>query len=83
MQNSKLRGHNIVVINDQWFYEDTQTPTVGCERDCGYCGKSNTTEGHDGCLGILPNVMNACCGHGMAAEAYIQYWDKDLRRIFQ
>jgi hypothetical protein len=43
---------------------------------CGYCGIHRTLEGHDGCIGTLPNVMNACCGHGEKEAAYVQFWDK-------
>lgn len=49
---------------------------------CAKCGLLPTAEGHDGCLGTLPEdvVMNACCGHGEARMAYIQYWDRsDIR----
>lgn len=49
---------------------------------CVKCGLLPTPEGHDGCLGTLPEhiVMNACCGHGKRRAAYIQYWDgSDLR----
>lgn len=44
---------------------------------CGKCKKGPTLEGHDGCLGTLPDaeIMNACCGHGNDDQAYIQYWD--------
>lgn len=43
---------------------------------CGYCGLDRTPEGYDGCLGTLPNAMNACCGHGGNGEGvYIQYWN--------
>lgn len=33
---------------------------VACKR----CGLPPTAEGHDPCLGALPGVSNACCGHG-------------------
>ena len=72
---SQLRGHKIIFVNGMWIYADTKTPSAGNERDCGHCGKRNSIEGHDGCLGTLPDVMNACCGHGEEQEAYIQYWD--------
>ena len=68
-----LRGHPIFLKNEEWFYEDTKMPTVGNERVCGHCGRGDTKEGHDGCLGTLPGVMNACCGHGTADSAYIQF----------
>ena len=45
---------------------------------CAKCKKGPTREGHDGCIGTLPapNVMNACCGHGRASGAYVQFTDK-------
>lgn len=68
------RGHPIAFEDGRWVYRDTGTPTVGSDRPCGHCGKGRTAEGHDGCLGTLPGVMNACCGHGIEGEAYIQFW---------
>lgn len=77
---SKLRGHNIYHTKDGWKYEDDDTPTVDNNRCCGYCGKQDTPEGHDGCLGTLEGVMNACCGHGDTSEAYVQFSkDEDIR----
>lgn len=67
-----LRGHPIELSNGEYIYTDTQTPTAGNERDCGHCGKPNTKEGYDGCLGKLPKIMSACCGHGEENEAYLQ-----------
>ena len=69
-----LRGHGIAFDFDggQWIYKDTGAPTVGNDRPCGYCGRGRTATGHDGCLGTLPGVRNACCGHGIMDEAYIQ-----------
>lgn len=49
---------------------------------CAKCGLLPTPEGHDGCLGTLPEevVMNACCGHGSDSMAYVQFWDgSDVR----
>ena len=73
MSESFLRGHKIEFINSAWRYVDTKEPTVGNERPCGKCSKINTPEGHDGCLKILPNVMNVCCGHGDVKMAYVQF----------
>ena len=42
---------------------------------CGHCGLKRTSEGHDGCIGELNNVMNACCGHGENKVAYVQFLD--------
>lgn len=46
----------------------------GYDKDiCGHCKKSRTKEGHDGCVGTLEKVKNACCGHGETEQAYIQF----------
>lgn len=44
-------------------------------ESCGECGLRPTIEGHDACIGTLPNVMNACCGHGGRNEPYVQFWN--------
>ena len=72
---SYLRGHKIEQLNGVWVYTDTKQPTAHNERDCGFCGMKNTKEGHDGCLGSLPGLMNACCGHGKINFAYVQFMD--------
>lgn len=77
---SKYRGHDIVYKNSRWFYADNNEPTINNERPCGHCLKDNTKEGHDYCLNTLPNVMNACCGHGIIDEAYIQFQNRDIIR---
>lgn len=70
-----LRGNPIILNNGNWVYSDTMEPTIGNLRECGQCKKPKTKEGHDWCLGELPNIMNACCGHGIESDAYIQFWD--------
>jgi hypothetical protein len=81
MVKSKWRGNPIEYINDIWVYSDTRQPVPeNKNRECGNCGKEQTLEGHDGCLGTLDGVMNACCGHGVANEAYIIFDNsKELR----
>lgn len=70
-----LRGHPIEQLNGTWVFADTKEPTITTwkQRPCGHCGLHNTKEGHDGCLGTLNGVMNACCGHGDVDDAYIQF----------
>ena len=76
-KKQKWRGHYIVFVNGEWLYADNEMPTANDrDRECGYCGRSNTKEGHDGCIGTLPNVMNACCGHGVQSDAYVQFLDE-------
>lgn len=74
---SKYLGHDIEWINGEWFFCETgcRVSATWGKMSCGYCGKNRTVEGHDGCLGTLPGVMNACCGHGQPSEAYIQFLD--------
>lgn len=33
-------------------------------RECGHCGET-CGDGPDPCLGYLPGVISACCGHGV------------------
>lgn len=73
----QLRGHEIEYIGGAWRYVDTKGPIEYSQfsrRSCGHCSKDPTPEGHDACLGPLPDVMNACCGHGRVEEAYVQFW---------
>jgi len=42
---------------------------------CKHCGNYKTYEGHDGCLGELIGITNACCGHGNPNIAYVQFLD--------
>ena len=59
-----------------WIYSDIKIPVrLYKNRPCGYCNKPQTKDGHDACIGILENVMNACCGHGKDDEAYIQFFN--------
>lgn len=73
---SKLRGHEIYEDeNGVWRFCDNDKPTVETwhERPCGECGLyGNSNDGlPDPCLGMLPGVTNACCGHGNPSESYI------------
>lgn len=46
---------------------------------CLTCNKKGVVEGnevYDPCIGKLPNIINACCGHGHIKSAYIQFKDK-------
>jgi len=74
---NQLRGHKIECVNGEWVYSDTEEPTVSgnSKRACGVCSEHRTKEGHDACLGTLPGLMNACCGHGVEDEAYVQFLD--------
>ena len=77
MKTSHTRGHDIEYIDDKWYFCDSRDPVDEnyTGMPCGHCGKHDTADGHDGCLGTLPGLMNACCGHGKLGEAYIQFLD--------
>lgn len=75
---SHFRGHSIIQINNAWVYEDTgERAGFGyIVRPCKKCGKifegSNTGDA-DPCLGELPGVNNACCGHGVRSKSYVRF----------
>ena len=76
MAKSKYRGHKIKVKKEVWLFNDTNVPVKDdINISCGFCGQPKTKEGHDACLGTLPGLMNACCGHGNIKAAYIQFSD--------
>ncbi len=75
---SHWRGHPIIWKNNQWWYADNMEPIPaqnGKVRSCGKCQSTKWSgDGEvDECLGVLPGVMNACCGHGVREESYIQF----------
>ena len=42
------------------------------DKICPKCGKiKNALKGPDPCLGYLPGVIFACCGHGRKISAYV------------
>ena len=71
--DARWRGHDMACADDGlWRYTDTgQLVSAQPRRDCGHCGYGNTSKGHDACIGTLPGVLNACCGHGVDREAYV------------
>jgi hypothetical protein len=75
---SYFRGHPIIYKNGEWIYEDSKELAGfdGIVRPCAKCGQlfdgSNIGK-PDPCLGNLPGVDNACCGHGVREQAYIRF----------
>ena len=86
---STWRGHPIIYVNNKWLYENTCEPIPGYGgkvRPCIRCGK--TFEGAnigdaDPCLGELPGVDNACCGHGDKSQSYIRFTNGLVIRGFE
>ena len=74
---SYFRGHPVVCFAGEAgeCYADDLTPTVdeagvSAERPCVQCGLLAAPDGPDPCLGMLPEVKAACCGHGVD-EPYV------------
>lgn len=71
----KFKGSEIHKRGDDYYFDGTGEKVSETWKDmpCGFCGKHNTPEGHDACLGTIPGAINACCGHGVVRDAYIQF----------
>lgn len=86
---AEFRGHPTFFDEKehQWKYEDTEGDAgFGFEvRPCKRCGKifEGSNEGEpDPCLGDLPGVDNACCGHGIRDAAYVRFTNGVILRGF-
>ena len=78
-QYAYYRGHPVVCLEDEACerYANDLTSTVGedgagVERPCVHCGMMAAPDGPDPCLGMLPGVVSACCGHGVE-EPYVLF----------
>jgi len=80
------RGHPTITFKEEqeseeypvkWRYADTleQTPQdgEGIERPCIACHRRAAIDGPDPCLGWIPEVTFACCGHGNVSQAYVVF----------
>jgi hypothetical protein len=77
VQYGYFRGHPVICLAGEASerYADDLTPTVdeagaSVERPCVQCGLLSVPDGPDPCLGMLPGVRAACCGHG-GEEPYV------------
>lgn len=78
MVRSHFRGYPIIRVNGKWVYRDTgeMAGFDGTIRPCKKCGKTfggSDMGDPDPCLGNLPGVDNACCGHGVREDSYIRF----------
>ncbi len=64
MAKTSWRGHPAFWDGTVWRYSDNYKPVTN-KRTCARCGKRPTKEGYDACLGFIPGVLFACCGHGV------------------
>ena len=73
---SFLRGHPTIWIEGKWVYEDDHAdiPANGGKvRPCVKCGNLVALEATEPCLGVLPGVSSACCGHGVREKSYVWF----------
>lgn len=82
---SYFRGHPIYYSNKGWRYEDNLNLMEGVKpRPCKKCGKKFAAQGvADPCLGDLPGVKKACCGHGIREKAYVMFTNGVVIRGFE
>lgn len=52
--------------SQKWRYLDNGE-IANDKRICIRCGELPTSEGYDACLGHIPGIKSACCGHGIEA----------------
>jgi hypothetical protein len=76
MVHSTYRGHKVIFVDNVWVYfNDRISVEDDPYRKCGHCKEDESIEGHDACLGTLKGIANACCGHGIINDAYVQFLD--------
>lgn len=84
---STFRGHPIRfdASTGEWLFDDDGAPVKDSwkGRPCGYCGAFSPPDAPDACLGHLPGVANACCGHGVQSESYVQFENGVVLRGFK
>src|SRR5262249_20350644 len=85
-QYGYYRGHPVVCLEGKACerYADDLSATVdadgtGIERPCVACGLTATPDGPDPCLGMLPGVVSACCGHGVEEPVVLFRFSTDAR----
>jgi len=67
---SYQRGYETEYVDGKWIYSDEKIP-ISIERPCKKCGEMPTPEGYDTCLGYIPGITSACCGHGIVKGFYL------------
>ena len=74
MSTSYINGNLVWYDGPAGFYRyasDDEPVDYNDLRPCPKCGKKPLDTGEDACLGHLPGVAAACCGHG--GEGYVWF----------
>lgn len=78
------KGHTIYYDGTKWCWVDSEEglDPVPEMIPCAHCGLESRQYEPDPCLGVLPGVANACCGHGNSKDAYVQFLNGVIIRGF-
>lgn len=68
-----VRGRDTYRDETGWRWRATGELVKKTEIECLECGESCGFDGPDPCLGQLPGVRGACCGHGRREHSYITF----------
>jgi len=74
------RAVHFDIDSKRWVYSDNLHPAG--YRTCNHCGKFVSSISLDPCLGKLPGVKYACCGHGDSEKSYIMFENGIIVRNF-
>lgn len=67
------RGHEMHYDGSDWIITATGEKLADAELNCTVCKQPCPLKEPDPCLGTLPGVAHACCGHGDPDKAYILF----------
>ena len=83
MSTSYING-NLIYCNDETcvyrYAADDEFIDYNDIPPCPKCGWRPLESGEDACLGHLPGVVNACCGHG--GEGYVEFENGVVIRFY-
>jgi len=66
--------------NGVWLYKEDNTP-ISIKKPCPKCNEFKLDNGNDPCLGDLPGVVGACCGHGRKEQQGYILFENGVRII--
>jgi hypothetical protein len=75
------RNEDEDVYSPTWYADDGETVDgqYGVERPCPRCHETaDDYDSPDPCLGQIPGVVGACCGHGNIEQAHVVFDDHSV-----
>ena len=73
---------NLFLYDDEkdQAYNYDNNKKIDIPHTCRNCKKEMKEDEPDACIGKLPGVKYACCGHGIIVDAYVVFNDNTLLR---